>query len=140
MSEEIIEKLIGVWELDDWRSVRNGEFYSFPMGKDSKGQLIYTREGMMSGFLMRSDFGDEPTRSDTSAKKSLSYGGRFYVKGDEVFHEVSLSTIPEWLGTDLIRTIIWKDDKLLLKTTPEKGRDGADYSNELLWKKRALVY
>ncbi len=140
MPNEKIEKLIGVWDLADWRCVKDGEYYSHPMGEDAKGRLTYTKEGMMAGFLMRNDFESEPPRSPAPAAKSLAYSGRFYVKGEEVYHEVDIATIPEWMGTDLIRTMIWKGDQLLLKTTPEKGRDGALYSNELLWSRRSEVY
>ena len=131
--------LLGTWELLDWRSFRDGEFYKFPMGEDGKGQLIYTREGVMSGFLMRADFGDELPGSDTKASRCLSYAGTFRIEGDEVIHDVNLATIPEWLGTPLIRTMEWREDQLLLKTTPQQGRDGHKYSNELLWGRRATV-
>lgn len=131
--------LLGTWELLDWRSYKNGEFYKFPMGEDGKGQLIYTKEGIMSGFLMRADFGNEKPGSDTQAAKCLSYAGQFRIEGDEVIHDVTLATIPEWLGTPLIRTMEWRDEKLLLKTTPAEGRDGNKYSNELLWGRRAAV-
>ena len=140
MSEDIIKNLIGVWDLADWRCVKDGNYYSHPMGENAKGRLTYTKEGMMSGFLMRDDFKLEDPRSPAPAAKSLAYSGRFYIKGDEVYHEVDIATIPEWMGTDLIRTIIWKGDQLLLKTTPEQGRDGGHYSNELLWAKRQPVY
>jgi len=131
--------LLGTWELLDWRSFRDGELYKFPMGEDGKGQLIYTKEGVMSGFLMRADFGDEAAGSDTKASKCLSYAGDFRIEGDEVIHDVHLATIPEWLGTPLIRTMEWRGEQLLLKTTPQAGRDGRKYSNELLWGRRAAI-
>ena len=133
---ETAEKLIGTWLLKDWHSLRDDDFYAYPMGEDGKGQLIYTRAGRMSGFLMRADFGGEPARSDTKASKSLSYAGTWLIKGEEVFHTVDLSTIPEWIGTDLIRTIVWQGENLLLKTTPQQGRDGAYYQNLLLWERQ----
>ncbi len=134
---ETAERLIGTWVLIDWHSLRNDDFYAYPMGEDGKGQLIYTRAGRMSGFLMRADFAKEPARSDTKASKSLSYAGTWLIKGDEVYHTVDLSTIPEWLGMDLIRTVAWKGENLLLKTTPQQGEDGAFYQNLLLWERQS---
>ncbi|WP_169569298.1 lipocalin-like domain-containing protein [Sneathiella limimaris] len=131
--------LLGTWELKDWRVYRNGEFYKFPMGEDAKGQLIYTAAGVMSGFLMRADFQSEPARSDTQASKCLSYAGTFHIKGEDVHHDVFLSTIPEWIGGPLIRTIEWRGEDLLLKTSPEVGKDGNAYSNELLWQRREEI-
>ena len=140
MAEDVIKKLIGVWDLADWRCVKDDQYYSHPMGEDAKGRLTYTREGLMSGFLMRQDFENEAPRNPAEASKSLAYSGRYTVKGNEVYHTVDIATIPEWMGTDLIRTMIWKDDKLLLKTTAEQGRDGGWYSNELLWARQKPIY
>ncbi len=131
--------LLGTWELKDWRVFCDGEFYKFPMEEDAMGQLIYTDAGIMSGFLMRTDYKDEAPRSDTKAAKCLSYAGTFRVEGDEVIHDVTLATIPEWIGNPLIRTIDWRGDQLLLKTEPEVGRDGKAYSNELLWRRREAI-
>ncbi len=131
--------LLGTWELVDWRVFCNGEFYKFPMEEDGMGQLIYTDAGIMSGFLMRADYKDEPARSPAAAVKCLSYAGTFRIEGDEVIHDVTLATIPEWIGNPLIRTIDWRGDQLLLKTEPETGRDGKAYSNELLWRRRDAV-
>ena len=131
--------LLGTWELVDWRVFCNGEFYKFPMEEDGMGQLIYTDAGIMSGFLMRADYKDEPARSPAAAVKCLSYAGTFRIEGDEVIHDVTLATIPEWIGNPLIRTIDWRGDQLLLKTEAEVGRDGKAYSNELLWRRRDAV-
>ncbi|MBL4740038.1 MAG: lipocalin-like domain-containing protein [Sneathiella sp.] len=130
-----ISDLIGTWNLINWQSLRNGEFFSYPMGEDVCGQLIYTGEGRMSGFLMRADFGSEAPGSDTQAKKCLSYGGTYSIIGDDVSHQVLFSTIPEWIGSPLVRTLVWQGKRLLLKTEPNRSHDGNDYQNELLWER-----
>lgn len=134
-----LKDLLGTWELVDWRVFADGEFHKFPMGEDVQGQLIYTDAGMMSGFLMRADFKDEPPRTPAPAVKCLSYGGTFHIEGDEVHHQVSLSTIPEWIGGPLVRTMEWRGEQLLLKTGPEIAKDGKGYSNELLWRRRDSI-
>lgn len=130
-----ISELIGTWDLIDWISLKDGNFYKHPMGDDVKGQLIYTFEGRMSGFLMRADFINEPAKTPAQAAICLSYGGTYRIVEDQVIHDVSLSTIPEWLNTPLIRTIEWQNGNLLLKTAPTLAKDGHAYANELLWKK-----
>ncbi|MEP3245425.1 MAG: lipocalin-like domain-containing protein [Sneathiella sp.] len=130
------QSLLGTWRLKDWHSLKNGDFYAYPMGEDVQGQLIYTAAGRMSGFLMRADFGEEAPRSDTKAAKSLSYGGNWRIEGEDVVHEVDLSTIPEWIGTELVRTMVWQGDELLLKTAPQEAPDGNRYENRLLWERQ----
>lgn len=130
-----ISNLIGTWKLLNWHSLKNGAFFAYPMGKDVCGQLIYTKEGRMSGFLMRADFDSEPAGSDTKAKKCLSYAGTYSIDGTDVSHQVLLSTIPEWIGEPLVRTMVWQGEQLLLKTDPNRGHDGNDYQNELLWER-----
>ncbi|GLQ07315.1 lipocalin-like domain-containing protein [Sneathiella chinensis] len=129
------EDLVGTWRLLDWKSFKDGEFYKYPMGEGSKGQLVYTSAGRMSGFLMRADFGDEAPGIDTPAAKCLSYAGDFRIEGDEVIHDVDLATIPEWIGSPLVRTIGWDGDRLLLTTGPDMARNGHAYSNALLWER-----
>lgn len=127
--------LIGTWELVSWISLKDNIFHTHPMGDDVKGQLIYTKEGRMSGFLMRADFEKEPARTPARAAICLSYGGTFEIDGSQVIHHVTLSTIPEWLNTPLIRTVVWQEGNLLLKTEPALAKDGHAYANELLWQK-----
>jgi len=134
-SDQHAKKIIGTWHLKDWHSLKNGEFYAYPMGEDGKGQLTYSATGRMAGFLMRADFGSEPARSNTDAKKSLAYSGNWRIEGEDVCHDVDIATIPEWIGTTLVRTMVWQGDNLLLKTDPQKGPDGNSYQNLLLWEK-----
>ena len=136
MTQSTTERdLIGSWELINWISTKDGKFNTHPMGEDVVGQLIYTAEGRMSGFLMRSDFKDQNPRTPASSAICLSYGGIYHVVGNEVVHDVIMSTIPEWIGGPLIRTMVWQADNLLLKTEPQKAKDGKFYSNELQWKR-----
>ena len=135
-----MKDLLGTWELMDWRVFADGVFHKFPMGEDAMGQLIYTDAGIMSGFLMRADYKDEPPRSPAAAIKCLSYAGTFHIDEDEVHHQVTLSTIPEWIGGPLVRTMEWRGEQLLLKTDPEIGKDGKGYSNELLWRRRTSIF
>jgi Lipocalin-like domain len=134
-----ISDILGTWELIDWKSYKDGNFYAFPMGEGSLGQLIYTDAGIMSGFLMEADYHTVPAKSDTQAAKCLSYAGHFHIEGDEVYHNVTLATISEWIGTPLIRTMQWQGENLLLTTKPEKAGNGHQYHNELLWKRREPV-
>ncbi|WP_025899163.1 lipocalin-like domain-containing protein [Sneathiella glossodoripedis] len=135
-----ISDLIGTWELKDWRVYADGEFHKFPMGEDAKGLLIYTREGMMNGFLMRNDYSQNTPRTPARSEICLSYAGTYRLEGENVIHDVSLSTIPEWIGGPLVRSIEWKGDDLLLKTDPQIAANGKGYSNALLWGRVPMKY
>jgi hypothetical protein len=126
--------LLGAWTLTDWQCWRDDAYYSHPMGENARGQVIYSAAGRMSGFLMRDDFGGpEPRLAGNTT--SLAYGGTFFLQGDEVIHEVLLSTVPEWLGTRLHRRIVWQEGKLLLVTPARVDSGGHQFVNRLLWEK-----
>ncbi len=63
------DDLIGTWRLKSWTSLKNGEPVGYPMGEDAKGQIIYSPEGRMSGFLMRRDFARDHPLAIAAARK-----------------------------------------------------------------------
>jgi len=129
--------LVGTWRLVDWRALRNGEANGFPMGEDAEGQIIYSAEGRMAAFLMRSDFGDRPKGTHPDPDSFIAYGGTFRTEGDKVIHDVLYASIPHWIGNPLVRTIVPKDGDVLLNTAPERSKSGAEYVHQLLWRRIA---
>ncbi|TNE35938.1 MAG: hypothetical protein EP348_08000 [Alphaproteobacteria bacterium] len=127
--------LIGSWTLLSWQGFKNGTPAGFPMGEDAQGQIIYSAEGRMSGFLMRADFARATRGTPAQYNTSLAYGGTFRVEGDEVIHDVIYATIPHWIGTPLVRKIERKGKNILLKTAPETSNSGAVHEHLLLWQR-----
>ena len=127
--------LIGSWELISWQGFKNGERIGYPMGEDAQGQVIYSPDGRLSGFLMRNDFRDAPHGANPDPNTSLAYGGTFRLEGDEVYHDVMYSTIAHWLGHPLIRTVVPQGDDMILKTRPETTSSGNVYEHHLFWRR-----
>jgi ketosteroid isomerase-like protein len=103
--------LAGAWRLVEW-SARG----------DATGRLIYSDDGFMSAFLAGADgFTD-----------ALAYSGTWELRGgEEVVHHVSLSTRGSFVGKDLVRSVSWLDEDLVLTTPP--ARDGV--VNVLRWRR-----
>ncbi|WP_373084971.1 lipocalin-like domain-containing protein [Sneathiella sp.] len=131
------EDLIGSWTLQRWQALKNTVPAGFPMGDDALGQIIYSADGRMSGFLMRADFAKARRGTDAKYNTSLAYGGIFRVDGDQVIHDVLYATIPHWIGMPRMRTIAWDGDNLLLKTAPETSNSGTMHEHHLVWKRVA---
>ncbi|WP_339630735.1 lipocalin-like domain-containing protein [uncultured Sneathiella sp.] len=129
------DDLIGTWRLKSWTSLKNGEPVGYPMGEDAKGQIIYSPEGRMSGFLMRRDFAEQSRDTAASPDICLAYGGDFRVEGDDVIHDVDVATVPYWIGNPLIRKVALQGADVLLKTKPETTSSGNTYEHHLLWER-----
>jgi len=129
------EDLIGSWTLVKWQSLRNNIGDGYPMGEDAMGQIIYSAEGRMSGFLMRGDFGNQPRDTPASPDICLAYGGTYRIEGDQVIHDVMVSTVPYWINGPLVRTIVRQGEDILLKTKPETTKSGNTYEHHLLWRR-----
>jgi hypothetical protein len=114
--------LTGTWELVEWTASRDGEV-RHPSGPDATGRILYSEDGFMSAFLARAD----------GSSDALAYSGTWEMRGsEEVVHHVTLSTVAAFAGTDLVRTISWADEDLLLTTPPRSG-----WVNVLRWRRAA---
>lgn len=136
--------LIGTWTLVCWDYSVDGEHKGFPMGEDAKGQIIYAADGGMSAILKQAErprfeepgfhYGTQEQR-EMAAMTYVSYGGTFDLEDDRVLHHVAYSLFPDWVGTDLIRTVSWEGDQLLLTGLPDISKSGKSVVNRLLWRR-----
>jgi hypothetical protein len=106
--------LAGSWELVEWIV---GD--SHPLGADAVGRLIYSGDGLMAAFLARADGWSD----------ALAYSGTWELRGTEVVHHVSVATRGSFVGRDLVRTVSWDGDDLVLTTPPPV--------NVLRWRREA---
>ena len=96
--------VVGTWNLVEWTCEG-----SHPLGDDAVGRLIYAEDGFMSAFLSRAD----------GSSDALAYSGTWEKRGgDEVVHRVSLATRTSFVGRDLVRSVSWEGDDLVLTTPP----------------------
>lgn len=112
------DQFVGTWHLVSWaRAIR--ETVEFPYGRNARGMIIYTPDGMMSGALMASERDESKM-----AGGYLSYSGSFVVDLDAktVSHNVEMASIPEWVGMTLVREFEFETPEfLVLSLTDEEG-------------------
>jgi Lipocalin-like domain len=128
-----VVELVGTWRLASCVRRRSGGRTEHPFGEQPVGLLLYTQDGRMSVHLA---FGDrEPLSSLDLAelpeaeaalafRTYLGYGGRYRISGDTVVHEVEVSSIPDWVGTELVRRVSTSGEALVLRTPEELTAEG----------------
>lgn len=143
----MINKLTGTWELAEWDCMIDGLYHSHPYGRDAQGMLQYTADGRMTAILMRRErplFNASSMVRGTDVEKLaavdgyVSYAGSYRVVGDEVVHSVKYSLFPNWIHTDLVRTVGWTEDtppQLILTTKPQITSSGKSVVNRLRWER-----
>jgi hypothetical protein len=138
------EQLVGAWDLVSWDLAVDGAPRPHGFGDDVTGQLLYLSDGHMSAILSdphRAPLSVEPFAAapvDERAEASLayvSYGGTWSVRGDEVVHHVAFCLLPNWVGTELVRTVSWDGGDLVLSTAPELDAKGRTVTNRLVWRR-----
>lgn len=143
-----MNELIGTWELVEWDCLIDEAYHSHPFGEDAQGMLQYTAEGQMAAILMRRErpmFNVSSLAKGTDAEKMaavngyISYAGSYRAEGNKVIHSVKYSLFPNWIDTDLVRFIDWKDEggrpQLVLTTQPQIVSSGKQVVNRLHWMK-----
>jgi hypothetical protein len=136
--------LVGAWDLVSWELAVDGDARPHGFGDHVTGQLLYLASGQMSAILSdpdRARVSVEPLAAAPvedraeAARAYVSYGGRWSVRGDQVVHHVAFCLLPNWVGTDLVRTVTWSGDDLVLSTAPELDPKGRTLTNRLVWRR-----
>ena len=127
--------LIGSWNLISCINYRDDEGTP-TFGNPPKGQLQYTADGHMSGFLMDPDWVAKGDVQANSFTEFFSYAGRWQIDGNTVRHDIELSSVPQKVGTYFIRTLhVINQNKIELVTAPETSKSGAVYITKLIWER-----
>ena len=111
-----MRELVGSWDLVEWTAND-----THPAGPDAVGRLIYSDDGHMSAF---------PVRADGSSD-AIAYSGTWELRSEEeVVHRVTLATRASFVGADLVRSVSWEGEDLVLTTPPRSG-----WVNVLRWRR-----
>ena len=121
-------ELVGTWRLVSAFAVNtDGRRTEAPYGANPTGLITYTGDGRMSSVISYGGRrpltgGDrvsapESERAEAFAT-SFGYAGRYSVSGSQVTHHVEVSTVQNWVDTDLVRTVALDANRLTLRTTP----------------------
>lgn len=150
------KKFVGGWRLLDWTVSTGGIDERRPYGERPSGHILYTENGVMSATFMaerRHELGiprPELPKQIPEAVKAIKSGqmdrlarafffsaitftgycGTYSVKEGKVIHHVETALIQDWVGTDLVRTFEFVDDRLIL--TAEEN----DVIDRLVWQRR----
>jgi Lipocalin-like domain len=105
-------RLVGAWDLLDWRTTDASGDVRFPYGEEAQGQVTYSADGRMSAHLMR-----PPENPADAPRQFLSYWGTFSVDAaaHTVTHHVIGSDQANWIGSEQVRGYVFEgDDRLVL--------------------------
>jgi hypothetical protein len=85
--------------------------------------------------LSPSDSLSVPAEEQAEAFRTFfAYAGRYTLNGDKVIHHVEISSIQDWVDTDLIRSIKFEDDRIVLVSPPTSDH-GKIQTFELIWQR-----
>jgi hypothetical protein len=130
---------VGTWKLAAMRAKVAGRGVEEPYGPEPLGYITYTDDGYMHAILMDpnrpevgtpiEEFGKRTgvrrlafflggipavARYTAATMKSAAYTATWDVHGPEVVHHVTASVMPDWIGTDMVRTYQFHADQLTL--------------------------
>ena len=137
------DRLVGTWKLVSVSSsTASGERNDSPFGPSPAGFLTYTQDRMTAMIsyggrkrLSSSDARSAPAEEQAEAFRTfVAYAGRYTLNGDKVIHHVEISSIQNWVDTDLIRSIKFEGDRIVL-VTPPTSVDGKIQTFELIWQR-----
>jgi len=134
------DKLAGTWKLVSASSTTsNGERSETPYGPNPVGILTYTGDGRVSALISyggRKALGAlAPVEEQAEAFKTfLAYAGRYTLDGETVTHHVEISSIQNYVGKDLVRTVTFQGEQITLVTPPTRV-NGKIQTLELIWER-----
>lgn len=136
--------IIGSWQLQSWRiEYGAGRVATFPFGPDADGLLIYAADGWMSAAMWRrrrsawsaASARDADANSRAQAvEEFLSYGGRWYLDGSVLMHEVTFSVNPVLIGS-LQRRPMQLDGEVLRLSSEETAAGGRKRQHHIEWRR-----
>ena len=136
-----IDKLVGTWRLVSASSTtKTGERYDTPYGASPVGLLTYTADGRMTALIsnggrMPISVGGGTVEEQAEAFKTFfAYAGRYTLSPDKVIHYVEISSIQSYVGKELIRSVTFRADQIILLTPPTRI-NGRVQTVELIWQR-----
>ncbi len=143
--------LLGTWKLISVSAILDdGIVERFAYGSNPNGCITYTPQGQVLVILSRSDrpllsrdihspLSQEmdlvPIKERAQAFSTFSaYTGTYSINGNIVTHHIEIASIPNRVGTDLIRTFTLRENQVTLKTLPAMS-NGVSRVFELVWQR-----
>lgn len=136
------DKLAGTWKLVSASSVTADGERREPYGVDPVGFLTYGDGRVMAlisygGRKPLSITGGiaAPVEEQAEAFKTfLAYAGRYTLADETVTHHIEASSIQNYVGKDLVRSVKFQGDQIVLVTPPTRV-NGKVQTVELIWQR-----
>ncbi|PSM48199.1 hypothetical protein C7Y66_15795 [Chroococcidiopsis sp. CCALA 051] len=143
--------LLGTWKLISAIAILpDGSIEPDVYGVNPVGYITYAPEGRMMVMFARRDRADFSIDIKSPLGKDIqlvpvaelarafttfnAYAGTYELNGNTVIHHIEIASIPNRVGTDLVRTFSLNGDLVTLKTPPTLG-DGVLKVFELVWER-----
>jgi hypothetical protein len=143
--------LIGMWKLISAAAIHaDGTVTPDVYGTHPVGYITYTSDGHMMVMFSRSNrspLSQEIRSPLTSQMQSLpveelaqafttfnAYAGTYTLSGNTVTHQIEIASIPNRVGTALVRTFTLRESQVTLRTLPVLS-DGVETVFELVWER-----
>lgn len=129
------DELVGAWELTSYVSVdEGGALGEGPLGPDPRGLLIYSADGRMSVSMMR---GDQPAPGQEGpAPRFMGYAGTWQLAGQQIVHDVAVSSHGYLVGTRQTRQLAL-DGPLLTLSGSAPAAGNPPQERVLIWRRAA---
>jgi hypothetical protein len=77
-----------------------------------------------TAFAGPDPFGGSAEECRRAMATGLAYCGRWRLEGDRLVHAVEASMFPNWVGTEMVRTVRFERDRALVRTPEVDNGDG----------------
>jgi hypothetical protein len=138
------DRLVGVWKLVSASSTAStGERSETPYGPNPAGFLTYTADGRVTALisyggrkpLSMGGGGQALLEEQAEAFKTfVAYAGCYTLSGDKVTHHIEISSIQNFVSRDLVRSVKFQGDQIIL-VTPPAPVNGKIQIVELIWQR-----
>lgn len=140
-SRSLAKKLVGTWKLLSASSTSSkGGLDEYPYGTNPDGYLTYGADGRVTAIISYGgrkslSVGGGTLEEQAEAFKTfLAYSGRYSLEGDKVIHQIEVSSIQNYVGKKLVRSIQFEGDRIIL-VTPPTPVNGKIQTFELVWRR-----
>jgi hypothetical protein len=133
--------LVGLWRLEEAFIVDENDRRIGPaFGERPEGYIDYRPDGMMLTVVADADrpklTGDRlaaPVEERAAAFSGVSaYAGRYIFDGEKVTHTVEVASLPNWVGSQVVRYVEFAGDKAIYRTAPQT-LNGVSSVVRLVW-------
>jgi hypothetical protein len=145
-AKKVEQAFVGSWRLQSFERVSEAGEITYPFGKHPIGQLSYDSWGRMAALIMNPDrirFKEDTSAGGSTEEKVaafntfVGYAGTYRIDqaSHTIVHTVDISSYPNFVGSEQLRTYSFADGKLTLSYVNGNGNGGGPKgsTSRLVW-------